>query len=128
METERLREEDGHLASRQRSIRTIVAASASDRDPGIGERLDEPEEWVAQRDVIERGNRWSEGNVSPPPDLDISEPLNGRSAALLNVKYLSLWNGGAEPCADQLAVVGAPAMDRALTCRYRATSPNSLRS
>jgi hypothetical protein len=54
VQTERLRQEHGHLPARQRRIRAEVPVAATRRDPGRGERLDELEERVARVDVAER--------------------------------------------------------------------------
>ena len=54
VQTQRLGEEDGHLAPGHRAVGAIVAAAASAADSRGGERLDELESEVGRRNVAER--------------------------------------------------------------------------
>src|SRR5438874_351577 len=69
MESESLRQEDGHLAARQRVVGAVVTSAASRCDAGVVERLDEPELRAGGRHVpeIRSRRRWAHGAL--PPDL-----------------------------------------------------------
>ena len=75
MQSERLRQEHGHLSARERLIRTEVAAAAPRRDPRACQCFDELEERVARRDIVEcRDRRWR-ADLEAVPDGDVVEAL-----------------------------------------------------
>src|SRR6185369_12969397 len=73
VQSQRLREEDGHLPARQRRVGTVVASAAPARDSRGGERLDVLEEETPGGDVGEGRLRRSIADATPPADLDAAE-------------------------------------------------------
>src|SRR5262245_24403671 len=112
VQPEGLGEESRHLPARHRRVRAEVPASASARDAGGGEGLDELEEGMRRRNVTEGRDGRRRADPTVPPDLDGAEELGTRAGKLLDVQNVVVVAVVGDLDAEGAVVVRVPRVRR----------------
>jgi hypothetical protein len=91
VEAECRRQEHRHLSTRDRRVRTIVAAAATRRDACCNQGLDEPVKWVTDRNIrkgrCRRRRTYLQAIPDPHASLKVSLDSHSMTAATASPPY-----------------------------------------